>query len=75
MLMPVMKNMTKSILYKNCILFYDHLQLRYKTCPFHQCFHYILQLTYYLVLYYIYNFCSLNILLCHMIYHIPNDIY
>ena len=60
----VMANNT--ILHKNWILLYNHLELYYKSFYFRQYFHYILQLIYQLAFLYIYNFHNLNILQHHI---------
>ena len=61
-------------MYKNCILFYDNLKSHYKSFSFYQYFHYILQMTYLVSLFYIYIFYSLNIVLSHDLSHSNSNI-
>ena len=63
------------ILYKNCILFHNHLKLYYKSFHFRQYFNYILQLICQLIFSNVYNFHNLNTLQYHMIYYICNHKY
>ena len=67
-----MKNMTNNAIYIAQDLHTFSFKVVYKSFHLHQCFHYILQLDYQLVSFYIYNSHNLNILQNHMIYHIQN---
>ena len=75
--MLVMKNTANNTRYivQELILFNNHLKFHYEAFYFHQCYHCILQPIYQLICFYIYNFYNLNILLCHMIYHIHTQNY
>ena len=85
-MLTLMKNIAKKNMHtaqelhsQELHIFYNHLELNYKSFYFnvillHQYFHYILQLTYQLTIFYTYTFYNLNILQHHMIdlIHIHN---
>ena len=67
-----MKNVTNYTMHviQKLHTFHNHLKSHYNSLQFHQYFYYTFHLTYLLAFFYISNFHSLYILLCHMFYHI-----